>query len=230
MAQLYERNQKLRQYRATLNGINMGCGEFSEPINELLEFMKTLTEDVRIVDVKDSSIICFECRTLLEYYDEYESSIKNNTGASLLLSRVHGSNDYTINQKKRFYEELIEKQSIKIYTHCNISLNVVNGEVGCEKTHVEKKNAMPHPHLAEFSCFGDATYTITELTLMNRYAEVLNQIVYSSKQFTLGDESAAGRFVNSILNYHCILCPDGEYRNFDDTMKYLIQEGIIDAE
>ena len=80
---------------------------------------------------------------------------------------------------------------------------------------------MPHPHLnGNLSCFGTAGSIIAEYVISNRFVEALNQILYASKQYTIPD-GAGPNFVSGISNYDCIECPDGNYRNANDTLAYM---------
>lgn len=231
--EIHRLNETLRECRAVLDSMTSESNEYSQPIEELMEFINnTPADSVRIIDIADNAEIKFEFNTKLEYYDEYESSIKNGTINSIMLGSG-GSNylsRYPINLLKQFYEELIEKNTISIHTTTTMKLDVLSGRVYAYDSQ-NKDHAIQHPHLSYFNCFGyDLPTLISELTLGNRYAEAMNQLLYCAKQVTLADGAAMDNLIRDMKRTECIECPDGAFRNFNETMTYLIEEGIINEE
>lgn len=227
--QIHTINERLKGNRATLLAIEIQGEDYESPVNELVEFIRSTSENIVIEEVLDESIK-FKFVTPLEYYDDYESCVSKNSGGSYLFGRrFEDFEDYSKEQIKAFYKKIVEEKALKVHVAGYITMNIVNGEVrgsSCDAI----TNAMPHHHLAEYSCFGNARETVSQYTLSNRYAEAVNQILYSAKQSTMGDTAAGEHFMSNIVRRECIECPDGKFRKFKDTMEYLIAEGMIDAE
>lgn len=218
--EIFTLNKSTKNLQQQIMMIELGVEELKNPINEIIDFIESTKEDIKITDIEEDSII-FEMRTVLDQYNKEDFNTHLNSSRSYWYEDIRlKDDDFTHDEiKDLYYNILTPGTGYRVWCSTKIELNIIDAHIKAKN--IEQINSMPHPHLnGNLSCFGTAGSIIAEYVISNRFVEALNQILYASKQYTIPD-GAGPNFVSGISNYDCIECPDGNYRNANDTLAYM---------
>lgn len=227
LRQIADHNRKIRENNEIIMGIrNSIDNSLSE---EMLEFLDVTNHEVELDDI-NGSMVTFSIRTVLDQVDRGDVYNQNILSYSYLYDLILRYCKYTPDEIKAALRKIFEDDKYKLWCSTKITVDILHGYLDIVGFNNLEKS-MPHPHLNTYlKCFGNAAGIIAQYISEFRYSEALAQIYYASKQFTLQDGAAGEKFVDYAVEYNCIECPDGVFRNMIDFINYLKQQEETDDE
>lgn len=220
MKNLAELSALRRNKKENLEGVISNAEARQRPILDVLNFIKQVKDGIKLEQILGSSLYFSIRSEMTEFEDaEYQGYVINNT---MHDSYFFDGVDVPYEDLRMLYKAIFETRKIKVYFATYISLNIKNG---CIDKYIPSKridNCMNHPHLAnDVFCMGNNEEYISQYITENRFVDAINLILYSSKQFTIGDTYVGKIFIENLFSDQCIEMPSGEYMDGYEAVEYM---------
>lgn len=179
-----------------------------ENATELLDFLKTSpvlldistykTDSYGDTDIKLKMLV----KTPIKYYEKepLERILSNpNWKRNALDGRA---SEDTMNKLTWVLRKTFLDEEFEINTIANILVNLTNPYLTNENISIEmakQYNALPHPHLERFNCFGENKTTIYTCIGNQMYLSAVNQIIGACYNFNFTDAAVLRHFCEMLL-------------------------------
>lgn len=239
VTQLYDkigdRCATIESYRLRLlgleNAVNSGEGRESELTDFFLHSAGTL-----VLDSVNDSCINFSVITDLSMFDEdqAERAIKNDRSLLYMQNGVDRSvprDDMRLLMRAIFLDHTLTVRFCGSYL-MDLARKKVNGRGNNSFTDPLFANAMPNPHIQNFSCTGENGRTAMRMLNSHNYIGAINQCVMSAGNLNFGDSTVLNRFIGTVCDAithengkKCVRLGDGSYVTFAEALAFLKNGG-----
>lgn len=202
---------EIRELKNRIKSFEMNSEETKKPFMDLVDFLKSTNENIKIEEIVDSRIYFSMRAEMSEWEDaEYQAYVLNNTHSDSYFFRA-APGGLLKDKLKLLYRSIFDTRKLKVYFGTQIYIDVSNGGLDASKR--KKLNyCMDHPHLNnQYFCAGDNTEIIAQYVCQYRLVEAINCVIYMAKQFTIGDSAIGNLFVEDLFKCNCIELPNGEF-------------------
>ena len=92
---------------------------------------------------------------------------------------------------RKLLTEIFVEGKYQVWTRASLILHLNTGYVEGHTNNLCVNEYIPHPHLATYSCFGDHSRHIKELTLNKNYIEAIEQCLAAMANLNFSDSPVA---------------------------------------
>jgi hypothetical protein len=122
-------------------------------------------------------------------------------------------------------DAIFETQKLVLVARARISLSTTGHLGGGDVANPTGRfaNAIPHPHIVQFNCFGGFSQLVSESVAAGNYVDAINVLASASSNFNIVD-TTVGEHLWSVLamtENKCIRKPDGEMVTPHEAVVYL---------
>lgn len=223
MRDIVEISKNLRERKEEKNALLANEENRKKPVLDLIDFINVSNEDIAIEKIEGVTLYLSIITEMSIWQDEeYQAYVVNNSGNSYFFTSEAFS-AFTKNDIHMLCDAIFNQRKIKVFFQSNVSINIENGYI--DNYHVTDKNitnSMPHPHLnSGVFCMGNNIEHIAQYISNFQLVEALNCVLYSAKQFTIGDSYVGELFMNNLCNYQALQMPNGTFMNGKEAIQYM---------
>ena len=159
----------------------------NEYTNELIKYLCT-NKNLQVVDVNGDKLT-MSAKSPIVYYDKVK--------AQRFIERC-------AEDCRKLLTEIFVEGKYQVWTRASLILHLNTGYVEGHTNNLCVNEYVPHPHLATYSCFGDHSRHIKELTLNKNYIEAIEQCLAAMANLNFSDSPVATSLVIGLTQHYSI--------------------------
>lgn len=211
---------KQRELQAERETLESQAENAKKPVLELVDFIQNSNENISIESIQGTVLNLSIVTEMSVFQDEeYQGYVVNNKGDSYFFTETTHPQE----EIRLLCKAIFEQRKIKVFFVSEIAIDLKTGLIeGGRRQTLETLNAIPHPHLSSgFFCMGNNVEYIAQYVRDLRLVEAINCVIYSAKQFTIGDSYAGKHFLENIFVHPGLQMPNGEFMNANKAIQYM---------
>lgn len=170
----------------------------------------------------DSGAITFDVIQDILSFDNDIYEKYRDMGDNYLSCTYEGMNK---NDLLMLTDALFRDMKLTLTSCCRITLNC-NGGIDSQKipTPTGKfKNAIPHPHIVNYNCFGGFSAMVTDAIVSGNYTDAINVLISATSNFNITDTTVGEKLWETLArtDIKCIHTYEGEYMTPKEAVQYL---------